>query len=104
MQTAPPAAPTPAPSRIVRRSTLFDGIGYPLLLRPGRRKIDRLDDVPREEELDRPIHHHTDPPLQARELHQVHKAPEDPREEPGESKAPDLRARGMVADHAEHPE
>src|SRR5712692_368606 len=43
-----------------------------------------LDDIRRQEEIERPVHGHADLPIEPRELHQVHGAPEPPGEKAGE--------------------
>src|SRR5438034_1013358 len=55
-----------------------------------------LDDIRRQEEIERPVHGHADLPIEPRQLHQVHRAPEPPGEKAGELEPKHLGDRRAV--------
>src|SRR5260370_35221735 len=70
----------------------------------GRTEVDRLNDVAGEEQFNRPVAHHAHLAFESRELAEIKGAPEKPREKAAEFVTLYFRARGVVADDAEHAE
>ena len=71
-----------------------------------RLRVARLKecDVAREKEVERPVDHHAQLPLDAGQLRQVDRAPHPPRDEAGEFQAHDFRNRGLMTDGGERAE
>src|SRR4029077_798803 len=70
----------------------------------GRTEVDRLNDVAREEQFNRPVAHPAHLAFESRELAEIKGAPEKPREKAAEFVTLYFRARGVVADDAERAE
>src|SRR5260370_8435442 len=67
----------------------------------GRTEVDRLNDVAREEQFNRPVAHHAHLAFESRELAQIKDAPEKPREKAAEFVTLYFRARGVLPDDAD---
>src|SRR5437879_7180155 len=59
-----------------------------------------LDDVGRQQQVERPIRRHAELSVQAGKLHEVDRAPEPPRQEPGDLQAEDFGDRRSVSERA----
>src|SRR6266566_7138800 len=59
-----------------------------------------LDDVGRQQQVECPIRRHAELPVEAGKLHEVHGAPEPPRQEPGDLQAENLRDGRSVSERA----
>ena len=64
-------------------------------------EVDRLHDVAREEQFDRPVSHHAHLAFESGELAEIKRAPKKPGEKAAEFEPFDFRARGVMADDAE---